>query len=163
MPSGQAAEFRVAVAKLDATQFDLKKNPYSKTGYVGVIEVKGKFQARVQVPGDGRGGATGRKQHSVPGLFDTPAEAALMRAKVMYEMKKGHGGRIVVPPKQNKPHKPRSVQPRAVAELPQEPVRPEPLAVVAVTAVPVPCMVQNAPFVAVSPLPMQPLRFLLPL
>ena len=55
----------------------LKRNPYSDTGFVGVIKIKGKFQARLQVPGDGRGGSKKRKQHSLPGLFDTVEDAAV--------------------------------------------------------------------------------------
>ena len=44
------------VAGLDKRRFRLKKNPTSATGFVNVIKVKGKYQARLQVPGEGRGG-----------------------------------------------------------------------------------------------------------
>ena len=99
----------------------------------------------------------------MPGLFDTAEEAALMRAKATMEMKKGNGGKMAVPPKQNRPHKLRTVKHVAPEKPLSELVQPEPMAVVAVTAMPIPCMVLNAPMVAVSPLPMQPLRYLLPL
>ena len=51
-------------------------------GFIGVIKVGNKFQARLQVPGDGRGGSKKRKQHSLPGLFDTAEDAAVMRMLV---------------------------------------------------------------------------------
>ena len=75
MPSGMAAEYRELVAANWAERAGrtLQLNPKSKTGYVGVIQVKGGlFQARVQVRGDGRGGNKKRKQHSLPGLFKSP-------------------------------------------------------------------------------------------
>ena len=58
-----------------------------------VIPVKGKFQARLQVAGDGRGGVKKRKQHSLPGLFSTALEAAQFLAlfKKEYE-ERGHSG-----------------------------------------------------------------------
>ena len=51
-----------------------------RTGFVNVVEVKGKYQARLQVPGDGRGGSMKRKQHALPGLFDTVEDAAVVLA-----------------------------------------------------------------------------------
>ena len=57
--------------KENITDEELQLAPLSKTGYVGVIEVGLKYQARIQVPGDGRGGIAKRrqyKQYSVPGL-----------------------------------------------------------------------------------------------
>ena len=71
---------REAVAKENRDAFQLERSPRSRTGFVNVIEVKGKYQARLQVPGDGRGGCTKRKQYSLPGLFDTPEEAAVLLA-----------------------------------------------------------------------------------
>ena len=50
------SDVRSMVATLDKRRFRLEKNPTSATGYINVIKVKGKFQARLQVPGDGRGG-----------------------------------------------------------------------------------------------------------
>ena len=58
----------------DKSGLVLKLQPGSKTGYLGVIEVKGKFQGRLQVKGDGRGGVRKRKQYSLPVLFDTPKD-----------------------------------------------------------------------------------------
>ena len=63
--------------------------------YVNVIEVKGKFQARLQVPGDGRGGSSKRKQYPLPGLFDTPKEAAVLLAIIKRNMKEQNGGKLL--------------------------------------------------------------------
>ena len=78
MPSGKAAAIREAVAKENRADLQLERTPWGKTGFVNVVEVKGKYQARLQVPGDGRGGSVKRKQHPLPGLFDTAEEAAVM-------------------------------------------------------------------------------------
>ena len=108
MPSGMAAQMRELVATENITDDELQLAPLSKTGYVGVIEVGLKYQARVQVPGDGRGGSTKRRQYSVPGLFDTAKEAAIIRASIMKGMKESNNGCLFVPPKQDKQHKPRT-------------------------------------------------------
>ena len=50
--------------------------------YTNVIEVGGKYQERWQLKGDGRGGVRKRKQHSLPGIFDTALEAATYLAYV---------------------------------------------------------------------------------
>ena len=105
-----AAEMRALVETENITDEELQLAPLSKTGYVGVIEVGLKYQARIQVPGDGRGGIAKRRQYSVPGLFDTAIEAAIIRASIMKGMKESNGGRLVVPPKQDKQHKPRTVK-----------------------------------------------------
>ena len=55
-------DIRRMVAELDKRRFRLKKNPTSATGFVNVIKVKGKYQARLQVPGEGRGGQIKRVQ-----------------------------------------------------------------------------------------------------
>ena len=80
MPSGMAAAMRDLVASMSAAEraaLVLQKSPWSSTGFVNVIKVKNKFQARLQVPGDGRGGERKRKQDALPGLFDTAEEAAI--------------------------------------------------------------------------------------
>ena len=71
MPSGMAAEMRAALPTLDRDGLVLERSQLSKTGFVNVIEVKVKYQARLQVPGDGRGGAKKRKQQALPGLWDS--------------------------------------------------------------------------------------------
>ena len=101
---------REAVAKENRDAFQLERSPRSRTGFVNVIEVKGKYQARLQVPGDGRGGCTKRKQYSLPGLFDTPEEAAVLLAAIKRDMKASTGGKLIAPPKIDKPHKPRARQ-----------------------------------------------------
>ena len=101
---------REAVAKENRDAFQLERSPRSRTGFVNVIEVKGKYQARLQVPGDGRGGCTKRKQYSLPGLFDTPEEAAVLLAAIKRDMKASTGGKLIAPPKIDKPHKPRTRQ-----------------------------------------------------
>ena len=76
MPSGMAAEMRAALPTMDRSGVVLQRSAESKTGFVNVIEVKGKFQARLQVPGDGLGGSKKRKQVPLPGIFDTAEDAA---------------------------------------------------------------------------------------
>ena len=61
------------IASVNRAELELERSPWGKTGFVYVVEVKGKYQARLQVPGDGRGGSVKRKQHALPGLFDTAA------------------------------------------------------------------------------------------
>ena len=107
MPSGMAASMRECIAHEDIDQLELETSAKSKTGYRNVIKVKNKYQARLQVPGDGRGGMRKRKQYSLPGLFDTAKEAAVLLAVIKRDMKEAYGGRVVVPPKQNKQHKAR--------------------------------------------------------
>ena len=79
MPSGMATDMRAFVAAMSPAEraaLVLEKSPWSRTGYVNVIQVKKWFQARIQVPGDGRGGSKKRKQCALAGLFDTPEEAS---------------------------------------------------------------------------------------
>ena len=67
---------------------------------------------------------------------------------------RGSDGKLRSPPKQNKQHKQRSQHSCKPAAMP-EPC-PEPVPFVAtVMAVPVPFLVQNAPIVAATPLPMR--------
>ena len=82
MPSGKAAGVRQLFAATDCSNLVPQESVSSQTGYKNVIEVKGKYQARLQVKGDGRGGERKRKQHSLPGLFHTALEAALYLAFV---------------------------------------------------------------------------------
>ena len=163
MPSGMAAEMRALVATENITDEELRLAPLSNTGYVGVIEVGLKYQARIQVPGDGRGGKAKRRQYSVPGLFDTAKEAAIMRAAIIKGMKESNGGRLFVPPKQDKQHKPRTVktQPAVPAAATPPPV---PLQQPVATAVAMPLQVPmwQLPFAAVSPLPMQQICYFPP-
>ena len=79
--SGRAAEERAALADHDRRGLVLQRNELSLTGFVNVIEVKGKFQARLQVPGDGRGGSKKRKQVPLPGIFDSAEDAAVHLAR----------------------------------------------------------------------------------
>ena len=80
MPSGMAAEMRAALPSMSRDGVELQRSDKSLTGFTNVIEVKGKFQARLQVPGDGRGGTKKRKQVPLPGLFDTAEDAAFYLA-----------------------------------------------------------------------------------
>ena len=117
MPSGKAAAIREAVAKENRANLQLERTPWGKTGFVNVIEVKGKFQARYQVPGDGRGGSKKRRQHSLPGLFDKAEDAAFMLAQYKVEAERNNiVGRS--PQKQNKKHKSRKLAPAAAEPLP---------------------------------------------
>ena len=154
-----ADKMRESVEAEDRSQLELKKSPYSKTGFVGVIKAKnGKFQARIQVPGDGRGGEKKRKQHSLPGLFDTAEDAAVLLASMKRDMVKSVGA-IIAPPKFNKEHKSR-------ASKPLQPLQPSswsyfthavpPELLPTAVAVPLASGMMHLPLALGSPLPMQP-------
>ena len=56
MPNVAWRKLRVrAIASVNRAELELERSPWGKTGFVYVVEVKGKYQARLQVPGDGRG------------------------------------------------------------------------------------------------------------
>jgi len=157
MPSGMAAEMRAALQTWDRDGLVLERSDKSKTGFTNVIEVKGKFQARLQVPGDGRGGSKKRKQVPLPGLFDDAEDAAVYLASY----KKGFRDRGLSAAEaadkieaQDKKHKPRQPQQPAVPPtLPMFAVEPP----VTVVGMPIPFVMHHAPFVAASPLPMEPM------
>ena len=66
MPKRMGADMREAILIEDRSKLDLKRSVYNETGFVlNVIKVGDKYQARLQVPGDGRGGTKKRKQHSL--------------------------------------------------------------------------------------------------
>ena len=156
MPSGMAATMRKQMDNENKEGLVLERSPWSKTGFVNVIKVKGgKFQARLQVPGDGRGGQQKRKQCSLPGIFNTAEEAAELLAVIKRDMKAKHEGRLVVPPKQISERKARAKQP-APALQPIVDNPPLPHMPIVATAIPIPIPLFNAPFAAASPLPMQP-------
>ena len=71
MPKRMSATAREAIMTEDRSKLDLKRSVWNDTGFVNVIKVGDKYQARLQVPGDGRGGTKKRRQHALPGLFDT--------------------------------------------------------------------------------------------
>ena len=77
MPSGLAAFIRENMEREDTSTLVPQESRRSKTGYTNIIEVGGKYQARWQLKGDGRGGVRKRKQHPLPGIFDTAVEAAI--------------------------------------------------------------------------------------
>ena len=146
---------RAAMETEDVADLVLKRSPWSSTGFVNVIKVKEKFQARLQVPGDGRGGEKKRKQHSLPGLFDTALEAAIHLAVYKKALKEA-GEAVSFPPKQNKQHKPRKPQQPQPAAAPP----PVPMALATAMAMPICMPMMHVPFAAVSPLPMQPLCYM---
>ena len=100
------------------------------------------------------------RQHSVPGLFDTPKEAAIIRASIMKGMKESNGGKLFVPPKQNKEHKPRTKPQPAQPAAAAPPQLQVPLNVTMATPMPMPMW--QLPFAAVTPLPMQPFGYVPP-
>ena len=163
MPSGMAAEMRAALPRLDRTGLVLERSDRSKTGYVNVIAVKGKFQARLQVPGDGRGGSKKRKQVPLPGIFDTAEDAAFYLASFKKGMSESGlsaaeaADNIEPQDKQHKPRKPQ--QPPEPPTLPMFALEPP----VTVVGMPIPFTMHHMPFVAASPLPMQPLRYAPPI
>ena len=71
MPKRMGAEMRELIMVEDRSQLQLERSVWNNTGFVNVNQVGNKYQARLQVPGDGRGGAKKRRQHSLPGLFST--------------------------------------------------------------------------------------------
>ena len=62
MPSGMVARARELFATTDRSNLVPQESLSSQTGYKNVIEIKGKYQARLQVKGDGRGGERTRLQ-----------------------------------------------------------------------------------------------------
>ena len=169
MPKRLGAEMRELIMAEDRSQLQLERSVWSSTGFVNVIKVGNKYQARLQVPGDGRGGAKKRRQHSLPGLFDTAEDAAVMLAVIKRGFRNEADGEIHSPPKQNKQHKPRN---RCTPKEPLPPMQPTPTPehvleqeaqvqtpMATTMAVPVPFVVQHAPVVAATPLPMQPLCY----
>ena len=119
------------------------------------IKVGKQYQARLQVKGDGRGGSKKRKQHSLPGLFDTAEQAAEFRAWIK---QKYPSWEVDGPPAQIEERKPRSkpAKPAQHAAMPLLPLMPMPCTS-SVMAMPIPTPMLNAPFVAVSALPPSPL------
>jgi hypothetical protein len=156
MPKRMGADMLEAIKNEDRSQLELERTPWSCTGFRNVIKVGNKFQARLQVPGDGRGGTKKRKQHSLPGLFDTAEDAAVMLAVIKRGFRGVGDGKMHSPPKQNKQHKTRRSQPQPAVQ-PLQPVAPAQTPMATAIAVPVPFFVANAPLVAVTPVPMQPL------
>jgi hypothetical protein len=90
MPSGIAEAVRRQVAAASKADLVVQESRGSRTGYTNVIEVRGKYQARLQVKGNGQ---RKRYQHPLPGLFDTALEAAQYLAMLKRDF--GPGG---VPP-----------------------------------------------------------------
>ena len=123
MPKRLGAEMRELIMAEDRSQLQLERSVWSSTGFVNVIKVGNKYQARLQVPGDGRGGAKKRRQHSLPGLFDTAEDAAVMLAVIKRGFRNEADGEIHSPPKQNKQHKPRN---RCTPKEPLPPMQPTP-------------------------------------
>ena len=97
MPYAMADDVRAFVARIPKCDLVVQESPISATGYTNVIEIKGKYQAQLQVKGDGRGGVRKRKQYSLPGIFDTALEAAQYLAFVKTQPTAWENG---VPPKQ---------------------------------------------------------------
>jgi hypothetical protein len=145
---------RAQIALEDRSALQLERSAWNETGFVGVSKVGNKYQARINVPGDGRGGQKKRRQHSLPGPFDTAEDAAVIRAAILKGFKESGDGKIHSPPKQNKKHKPRA-KPRAKPAEPE--VEPVEMPVATAMAVHVLCMHPQLPIVPATPLPMQPL------
>ena len=149
MPSGMAAAVRQQVARANKADLVLEKNPYSSTGFTNVIKVRGKYQARLQVKGDGQ---RKRYQHPLPGLFDTAQEAAEYLAIVKRDF--GADG-VTPPPRQIEHRKPRTkpLAAEPVATLLPQPVH-TPMAVAMARPMPFPMV--YVPCVEASPLTVQP-------
>ena len=150
---------RAALAGCDRDELVLERTTKTTIGFVNVISVKGKFQARLQVPGQGRGGEKKRKQVPLPGLFDSAEDAAVHLAsfkKGMREAGMSAAEAAEKIPPLDKKHKPRTPnfpkQPAAAAPLLPHPVT-------TTVAMPLPMPMPCLQFVAASPLPMQPLGY----
>jgi hypothetical protein len=161
MPYAMADEVRAFVARMYKGDLVVQESPTSATRYTNVIELKnGKYQARLQVKGDGRGGVRKRKQYSLPGIFDTALEAAQYLAFVKTQPNAWENG---VPPKQFPDRKPRENKPATRIEPAATPVSPAALApqmpLVMTTGFPIPHMMMNAPLVAATPVPMRSLGY----
>ena len=115
--------------------------------------VDAKYQARINVPGDGRGGMRKRAQKPLPGLYETPRDAALVRASFIKTLKENNGGQICAPPTSDKPHKPRP------KKQPVQPVQPLQSPMPTAMGMPLAMPMWHLPFAAVSPLPMQQLGY----
>ena len=155
MPSGIAEAVRQQFAVASKAGLVVQESPLSLTGYTNVIEVRGKYQARLQVKGDGQ---RKRYQHPLPGLFDTALEAAQYLAMVKRDF--GPGG-VQPPPKQIEQRKPRKKPQQAEPAQPARVATPLPLTVdqhqlpAVVMATPIPFAMMHAPLVAATPLAMQ--------
>ena len=140
----------------------LERTVWTETGFVNVQKIGDKFRARLQVPGDGRSGTLKRKQYPVPGIFNTAEDAAVALAITKRDMKASNGGKLVIPPKQNKPRKSGGKKPlQPVLAAPQHVEAQMPMATA--MAMPIPSRMLHVPLVAASPLPMLPLCFAAPL
>jgi hypothetical protein len=159
-----AADVRAFVTSNDFVHLDVQENPCSATRYTNVIQLKnGKYQARLQVKGDGRGGIRKRKQYSLPGIFDEALDAARYLAFVKTQEKAWENG---VPPKQFPDRKPRSkkaniVEPATTPASPAELAAPQ-MPVAMTTCFPIPLPMMHAPLVAATPVPMQSLGYIPP-
>ena len=138
--------------------YDPERSVWSKTGFVGVIKVKGgRFQARVQVRGDGRGGVRKRRQHSLPGLFDTAYEAALCRAAYLKSAGPDCTPTDLLPVTQDKQHKSRKplAKPPPVHNTPVQ-LQPPQMPMASALAMPLPMPMAHLPLATATPMPMQP-------
>ena len=153
MPSGIAEAVRQQFAAASKAGLVVDESPHSRTGYTNIIEVRGKYQARLQVKGDGQ---RKRYQHPLPGLFDTALEAAQYLAMLKRDF--GPGG-VPPPPKQIEQRKPRTKKPQQAEPEQLASVAtplPVPLEMPAVAvATPIPFPMMHAPLVAATPLAMQ--------
>ena len=162
MPREAAVAMREAVAKENRAEFMLERTAWNDSGFVNVQKIGNKFRARLQVPGDGRGGNLKRRQYPVPGIFDTAEDAAVALAITIRDVKASNGGKLVAPPLQNKPRKPSGKKPlQPVLAAPQHVEAQMPMATA--IAMPIPSRMLHVPLVAASPLPMLPLCFAAPL
>ena len=153
---------REAVAKENWAELDLERTPWNDTGFVGVQKSKNKFRARLQVPGDGRGGTIKRDQYHVPGLFNTAEEAAVALAIMKRDMTARNGGKVVIPEKQYQPRKSGGNKPCNATSSPLLPVVAHELMATAM-ALPIASLVLHLPIVTASPLPRLPLTVAAPL
>ena len=153
---------RERAAKENRAELVLERTVWTEIGFVNVQKIREKFRARLQVPGDGRGGTLKRNQYPVPGIFNTAEDAAVALAITKRDMKASNGGKLVIPEKQNKPRKPSGKKPLQPALAAQRVVEAQ-MPLTTAMAMPIPSHMLHVPLVAASPLPMLPLCFAAPL
>ena len=94
---GRAEEFRDVVEEnrgaVERGELKLERNPFSNTKFTNVIFLPNvcKYQARLQVPGDGRGGTAKRKQYPLPAAGGEP-NLTVHRARPIEQLQHGTHG-----------------------------------------------------------------------
>ena len=147
---------RQQFAAMDKTGLEVQRNPYSQTGFTNVIEVKGKFQARLHAKSSG---IRKRRQYSIPGLFETAQEAAEYLAMIKRDGLDGLIDEEGIPFKQDKEHRRRKKQSADIPADTQQEMQAATQPMPTVIASPLYFAMPHLPVACASPLPMQLLSY----